>query len=166
MTVSVTEAERNGEGEAQWLTERQRCCRRASWQCGSGPPWLVGCWAAGTDERCAWTSVAATVTSSARARRHRESVCVWTVTSHNTAVKQELQVRGGCSGFLPYSEVAWRYGSDYLRWSFRRRKRPFVTLVISSHFVVLLSRIEKNINYETFDVLLSNTNALFFRDVC
>lgn len=46
------------------------------------------------------------------------------------------QARGGCSGFLPYSEVAWRYGSDYWKWSFRRRKRSGVTLVISSHFIL------------------------------
>lgn len=41
------------------LTGMQRCCHGSSLQLESGPLWMEGCWSAGTDVACAWTSVAA-----------------------------------------------------------------------------------------------------------
>lgn len=41
------------------LTGMRRCCHGPSLQLESRPLWMEGCWSAGTDVVCAWTSVAA-----------------------------------------------------------------------------------------------------------
>lgn len=41
------------------LTGMRRCCHGPSLQLESGPLWMEGCWSAGTDVVCAWTSAAA-----------------------------------------------------------------------------------------------------------